>query len=79
MQQNGIVRNLDALGRVVIPKEIRKKHDIHEGDPVIISDVINHVIIRKYRAGCVFCGSEEDVIEYKGIYVCKKCRKDLNK
>lgn len=79
MQPNGIVRNLDPLGRIVIPKEIRKKHDIHEGDPVIISDEISHIVIKKYRSGCIFCGSEEDLIEYKHMCVCRKCRKSLNK
>lgn len=38
MQTNGIVRNLDCLGRVVIPKELRRKLEINEGDAVAIVD-----------------------------------------
>ena len=79
MITNGIIRRLDNVGRLVIPKEIRKKHDIYEGDLVTIIDGISYVIIKKYRNGCIFCGSEEDIIEYKGICVCKNCRKSLNK
>lgn len=79
MQSSGIVRNLDALGRIVIPKEIRKKHYINEGDPVIISDEISHIVIKKYRRGCIFCGSEDEVSEYRHVCVCRKCRKSLNK
>ena len=34
MKSTGIVRRIDDLGRVVIPKEIRKTLQIHEGDPL---------------------------------------------
>mgnify|MGYP002869512625 CR=1 FL=1 len=33
MKATGIVRRIDDLGRVVIPKEIRRTMRIHEGDP----------------------------------------------
>ena len=75
----GIIRKLDDLGRVVIPKEIRRRHEISEGDFVTIIDSGSHVIVKKYRNGCVFCGSEEDISEYKNLYVCRKCRKSLSK
>ena len=34
MKATGVVRRIDDLGRVVIPKEIRKVHRIKEGDPL---------------------------------------------
>ena len=75
----GIVRRMDSLGRVVIPKEMRKVLNMNVGDLISISVVNNHVVIARYQCGCVFCGSKEDVIEYKDVCVCKKCRKALNK
>ena len=36
MKESGIVRNVDPLGRIVIPKEIRKVMAINEGDPLEI-------------------------------------------
>ena len=36
MKSTGIVRNVDELGRIVIPKEMRKKMDIASSDPVEI-------------------------------------------
>ena len=36
MKATGVVRRIDDLGRVVIPKEIRKVHRIKEGDPLEI-------------------------------------------
>ncbi len=37
MKATGIVRRIDDLGRVVIPKEIRRTMRIREGDPTLIS------------------------------------------
>lgn len=37
MKATGIVRRIDDLGRVVIPKEIRRTMRIREGDPVLIT------------------------------------------
>ncbi|POO88702.1 AbrB family transcriptional regulator, partial [Clostridium sp. 2-1] len=58
MKSSGIVRNLDNLGRVVIPKEIRKVLGINEGDPIEIAKVNNDIVLRKYSKGCIFCGSD---------------------
>ena len=49
MKATGIVRRIDDLGRVVIPKEIRRTLHIREGDPLeIFLDDQNGVVFRKY-------------------------------
>lgn len=49
MKATGIVRRIDELGRVVIPKEIRRTLRIHEGDPLeIYVDREGGVILKKY-------------------------------
>ncbi|KYH34366.1 stage V sporulation protein T [Clostridium tepidiprofundi DSM 19306] len=49
MKATGIVRRIDDLGRVVIPKEIRKTLRIREGDPLeIFTDREGGVILKKY-------------------------------
>jgi len=49
MKATGIVRRIDELGRVVIPKEIRRTLRIHEGTPLeIFTDHDGGVILRKY-------------------------------
>lgn len=48
MKATGIVRRIDELGRVVIPKEIRKTLRIKEGDPLEIYTDREDVLFRKY-------------------------------
>ena len=48
MKATGIVRRLDDLGRVVIPKEIRRTMRIREGDPLeIFNDKDGELIFKK--------------------------------
>lgn len=49
MKATGIVRRIDDLGRVVIPKEIRRTMRIREGDPLeIFTDREGEIILKKY-------------------------------
>ena len=49
MKSTGIVRRIDDLGRVVVPKEIRRTLRIKEGDPLeIFTDKEGEVILKKY-------------------------------
>ena len=49
MKATGIVRRIDDLGRIVIPKEIRRTQRIREGDPLeIFTTADGEVIFKKY-------------------------------
>lgn len=49
MKATGIVRRIDELGRIVIPKEIRRTLRIREGEPIeIFTDEEGQVVLRKY-------------------------------
>ena len=48
MKATGIVRRIDDLGRVVIPKEIRRTLHLREGEPMVIfSGKVGEVILKK--------------------------------
>lgn len=79
MSDSGIVRNLDNLGRVVIPKEIRKLLAINVGDPVEIIKDKNTVVLKKYGNRCVFCDGEDEIVEFQKNYVCEECISKLMK
>lgn len=77
MKSTGMIRRVDELGRVVIPKEIRNKLDIQEKDPIEIYVDGDCIILKKFESNCVFCGNTKDLIEYKEKLICKKCLNDL--
>ena len=78
MKATGIIRRVDELGRVVIPIEIRNKFNIVEKDPIEIYVNDYSIILKKYEPNCIFCGSTENLVEYKDKLVCDKCSKQLN-
>lgn len=77
MKSTGIVRRVDELGRIVVPKEIRKRLGISEGDPVEIFTDGEYIMIEKYRPFCHFCGGE-DTLEFMEKNVCRECIKKLS-
>jgi transcriptional pleiotropic regulator of transition state genes len=77
MKESGIVRSVDVAGRIVIPKEIRDVMSINEGDPLEIIKVNNEILLRKYNKGCIFCGEDKSIIEFKSNLVCTECKKAL--
>ena len=51
MRPTGIVRRIDELGRIVVPKELRRSLRIHEGDSVeIFVDPDGSIVLKKYSA-----------------------------
>lgn len=52
MRSIGIVRKVDDLGRIVIPKELRRSLNIVEGEPLEILADEKGLYLRKYVAGC---------------------------
>ena len=77
MRNTGIVRNLDNLGRIVIPKEMRRVLDIAEKDPIEILIQDETIILRKYEPVDIFNGDKEDLIDYCGKKVSKNTIKEM--
>ncbi len=48
MKTTGIIRRIDELGRIVIPKEIRKQLKLHEGESIVFSLDEQNIILTKY-------------------------------
>ena len=80
MKTAAIVRNMDDLGRVVIPKEVRKTLGIEEKDPMgIYVDDGGEIILKKYNPACIFCGSDNYGMQHKDKNVCKDCLDSIGK
>ena len=76
----GIVRKVDSLGRIVIPKELRTTMNIVEDETVLeISSDGEKIVLSKYNPGCHCCGNVGDLKEVMGLKICNDCLKELSK
>ena len=73
MKATGVVRKVDELGRIVLPKELRDIFDINIKDPLEIYVDDERIILKKYEPACVFCGNALDTFHFKGKLVCSSC------
>ena len=79
MRAIGVVRKVDPLGRIVIPKEVRRTLDIAEKDALEIYVDGEQIILKKYEPTCIFCGDARDVVNYKGKNICTNCIETISK
>ena len=77
MKTTGIVRQMDSLGRIVLPIELRRTLDIAQKDSLEIYVEGNQIILKKYEPPCIFCENSRDIVTFKGKNVCPECLKEL--
>lgn len=79
MKATGIVRPVDALGRVVIPIELRRTMGIKTDDSLEVFVDGQFIMLKKYEPSCVFCGSSDNIVQVKGKNVCADCLAEMKK
>lgn len=77
MKSLGIVRQVDELGRIVLPIEVRRRLELNAKDGVEIFVEKDRVILKKYEPCCIFCGDAEDVVFFKDKRVCRRCLESI--
>ena len=77
MKSTGIVRKIDALGRIVLPIELRKRMEIATGDDIEIFVDGDSIVLEKYTPSCIFCTGKENLVDLDGKNVCIACRQKL--
>lgn len=83
MKSTGIVRRIDTLGRIVIPKEIRKSLKLEDqtnttlGTPLEIYTDGESIIFKKYNPGCKCCGEINNLTEVLGLSFCNECLRKI--
>ena len=78
MKSTGIVRRVDDLGRIVLPRELRKILNIDPRDSLEIFMDGDTIILRKYEPQCIFCGQASGVRTFKSKNICENCMKEIN-
>ncbi|MDA3935427.1 MAG: AbrB/MazE/SpoVT family DNA-binding domain-containing protein [Actinomycetota bacterium] len=77
MNDTGIVRRVDDLGRIVIPMELRRTLGINVKDPMSILVDGERIILQKHHDVCAICGNPDDINQVKGRPVCADCIKTI--
>ncbi|XZH34438.1 AbrB/MazE/SpoVT family DNA-binding domain-containing protein (plasmid) [Clostridium perfringens] len=77
LKSTGVVRKLNQLGRIVLPKELRTVLNLKEKDALEIYVDGEQIILKKYEPACVFCGDAREVVNYRGKNICKKCLEEM--
>ncbi|MGI6050053.1 MAG: AbrB/MazE/SpoVT family DNA-binding domain-containing protein [Acetivibrionales bacterium] len=73
MKSTGVIRNLDQLGRIVLPIELRRILNIEVGDGLEFYSDDKSIILKKYEPACTFCDNASDIRVYKGKNICGEC------
>lgn len=70
----------DNVGRIVLPKSIRKEFSLMDGaDFVEIFTEQDSILLRKYERNCVICGQNEGLIAVRGKKICRECLEEIQK
>lgn len=77
MKPAGFILKIDQLGRIVIPKPIRKKYDLELGDSLEIFSEDDGIVMKKYCMSCSFCGNDDDLVKFKDKTICKNCLDEM--
>ena len=77
MKSTGVVRRIDELGRVVLPSELRRVFNLHEGDELEISVEGDRIILQKRQDVCLFCSAENPEFTFKQRRICINCASEI--
>ncbi len=73
MASTGVVREIDNLGRITLPKELRDHLSMPAKTPISIHLEGTRIILEKSSSTCYLCGSKEDVKVLNGKGICSNC------
>ncbi|MBQ7792403.1 MAG: hypothetical protein IJ367_02795 [Clostridia bacterium] len=68
----------DNVGRIVLPKSIRKEFTLADGDDYVeIFTEQDCILLRKYERNCAICGQNNGLVSVKGKKICKDCLEEI--
>jgi AbrB family transcriptional regulator, transcriptional pleiotropic regulator of transition state genes len=78
LKNTGVTRQVDELGRIVLPIELRRTLNIDTKDGLEIFVDEDKILFRKYERGCVFCSETDgDTVQFHGKRVCIDCTAEM--
>lgn len=75
----GELCKVDKLGRIVIPKKIRQMFNLIDGSCLELLVDDDKIVLQEYIPQCIFCGTTDNLTEYKEKCICSDCIGNLSK
>lgn len=72
-----MIKKIDNLGRVVVPKGYRQMLGLQPGDTLDVEVDGGKLLISPHMDGCTFCGSATIASTYLGKHICPACLEEL--
>ncbi len=79
MKSSDLIYRIDSLGRIFLPKDIRKELKWERTTPLILLSNKYGVFVRKYENVCLFCGTKENLQTFENKSICQVCMARLQK
>lgn len=79
MKGIGIVRKVDHLGRIVLPKELREVLTIQTHDGVEIFVDQDRIVLKKFNPCCIVCNSTLSLFYFRDKIICESCLQETAK
>lgn len=79
MKSTGITRRVDELGRIVLPKELRRAFHINDQDMLEIFTEGEAIILKKCVPACVLCYARDNLNRVDDNYICDACLAKLKR
>lgn len=76
---SGTIRQVDSLGRIVIPIDLRRQHDMMVGDNVEITSTDDGILLKPYKEKCTFCHGDGRHVMFENRPVCIECLDKLRR
>lgn len=73
MKSIGVVRKIDNLGRIVIPKSVREALSIEIDDSLEVFIDEDRIILQKYQPSCLFCDNVDNIVFFNKKRICEEC------
>ncbi len=79
MREIGMTKKTDAVGRLVLPKELRTAKDIQPGDMLEMFVEGSRIVLARENPACALCGSRENLAQCAAGYLCITCIEEIQK
>ena len=77
MKSETFVKKIDELGRIVVPKEVRKILGVTNLDCIQFMIESDQVVVKKHTQSCCICSASEELLPFKDKYICQNCKNEL--